>query len=184
MIKSVVTLNEAAKVLSGLKVLGKRIDDMYRLVDPEQHAFLHRVRDTLREKYPLFNALSTLEETFFHGRSIVFNRATPRHRDRSDPKENMTPIVTSGPYKSGKIHFEDLGLTCAYNSGTLVMVRGSLLLHSVQFEGGQRMAVVHFMHSYMINEAGLGRPPMTDVVTPIKAAEKAAAEKAAKKSST
>lgn len=139
---------------------------MYRIIDPEQHAFLVDVREALKETYPSYKALSTLDPTIFHGRSCIFNRQTPQHIDRKDPKRNLTPILTFGEYDRGVLHVPHLGLELDYGPGTLVMLRGGLLAHGVTYDGGQRISIAHFMHDYMLQEAGLGEPPLARVKDP------------------
>ncbi|EJD32269.1 hypothetical protein AURDEDRAFT_44940, partial [Auricularia subglabra TFB-10046 SS5] len=85
--------------------------------------------------------------TFFHGRSIIFNRETPEHSDRLDPKPAWTPVVTLGDYTSGTLHVA--GLEIDYLPGTIVFLRGGILKHSVSFSGGQRVAIAHFTHREM-----------------------------------
>ncbi|KZV78880.1 hypothetical protein EXIGLDRAFT_588393, partial [Exidia glandulosa HHB12029] len=80
----------------------------------------------------------------FHGRSIIYNRETPLHNDRLDMKFAWTPLITVGKYTKGTIRV--LNLAIDYNPGALVFIRGGTLKHSVTFEGGQRVAIAHFMH--------------------------------------
>ncbi|EJD35677.1 hypothetical protein AURDEDRAFT_43138, partial [Auricularia subglabra TFB-10046 SS5] len=82
----------------------------------------------------------------FHGRSLIYNRATPLHADRRDPKQNLTPILTVGDYSTGTLYIPELGLEIAYEPGTLVLLRGGLLKHRVEFNGGQRIGIAHFLH--------------------------------------
>lgn len=165
-IKSVKNLHQATDLLNQLRVVGARIDDMYRTIDPEQHAFLVRVRERLEDAHPPYKALGTLDPTIFHGRSCIFNRQTPEHRDRKDPKRNLTPILTFGEYDWGVLRVRELGLDVDYGPGTLVMLRGGLLTHGVTYDGGQRVSIAHFMHDYMLREAGLGEPPLTRAKDP------------------
>ncbi|EJD40572.1 hypothetical protein AURDEDRAFT_22506, partial [Auricularia subglabra TFB-10046 SS5] len=80
----------------------------------------------------------------FHGRSIIFNRETGEHTDRRDPKLAWTPVITLGRYTRGKLRV--LGKEIDYLPGTLAILRGGILKHSVTFSGGQRVAIAHFMH--------------------------------------
>ncbi|KZV79611.1 hypothetical protein EXIGLDRAFT_578892, partial [Exidia glandulosa HHB12029] len=80
----------------------------------------------------------------FHGRSLIYNRETPTHNDRRDMKFAWTPLLTLGRYTTGKLRVLDLEID--YKPGALVLIRGGTLKHSVTFEGGQRVAIAHFMH--------------------------------------
>ncbi|KZV93451.1 hypothetical protein EXIGLDRAFT_576784, partial [Exidia glandulosa HHB12029] len=87
--------------------------------------------------------------TVFHGRSLIYNRATPPHVDKKDPPQNLTPVLTLGEYDDGWLHVPELGLDIEYLPGTLVMLRGGLFAHGVTYKGGQRVSIAHFMHEYM-----------------------------------
>ncbi|EJD35532.1 hypothetical protein AURDEDRAFT_42786, partial [Auricularia subglabra TFB-10046 SS5] len=82
--------------------------------------------------------------TFFHGRSIIWNRATPEHEDQKDMKLAWTPLITVGEYTRGTLHV--CGMEIDYLPGSLVFLRGGILKHRVSFDGGQRVAIAHFMH--------------------------------------
>lgn len=153
-------------LLHKLRFVGERIDDMYRKIDPEQHKFLVDLRDKLIEKHASYRMFSTLDPTIFHGRSLIYNRSTPVHRDSRDPKANLTPIVTVGSYVWGRLSLPDLGLVMSYNPGTLVMLRGSLLAHGVEYGGGQRISIAHFLHNSMLRDVQAGPPPLTAAKAP------------------
>ena len=165
-IKNVVNLNLALDLLRKMKIVTQRIDNMYNWNDPEQHKFLSAACEEFRKKYALYQCLAAIDPSFFHGRSIIYNRATPLHADRQDPKQNLTPVLTLGKYTSGTLYVPELGLQVDYAPGTLVMLRGGLLKHSVSYEGGQRISIAHFLHQYMLNELDECIPPLSAVTAP------------------
>lgn len=165
-IKNVLNLNAAMGLLKWMSIVGQRIDNLYKTMDPQQHAFLVDVRTKLKEKYPAYEALGSIDPTVFHGRSLIYNRSTPLHTDRKDPKPNLTPVLTLGEYTLGILTIPSLGLKVDYGPGTLVMLRGGFLPHEVTYHGGQRVSIAHFMHAYMLKEAGIGAPPLTAAQNP------------------
>ena len=46
------------------------------------------------------------------------------------------------------------------------MLRGGLLAHGVNYDGGQRISIAHFMHAYTLAELGLAGPPLNSTVPP------------------
>lgn len=151
MLRSVKRFEESVKLLQGLYVASARLDDMFALLDPEQHAFFSRVSEDLKQKFASYELLAQWDPTFFHGRSLIFNRETAEHVDRLDTKLGWTPLINVGTHTEGKLRVVDLDID--YLPGTLVFIRGGILPHSVTFSGGQRIAIAHFMHKDVINTA-------------------------------
>lgn len=161
MFTKVINFNKSLELLSSLRVVSKRIDHFIRLLDPQQHAIFTLARDTLCAQNAGYKLLSTLDSSFFHGRSIIYNRETPEHRDRRDMKLAWTPLVTTGEYERGVLRVLDLDIE--YMPGTLVLLRGGILKHRVTFSGGQRVAIAHFMHQNVLADAGVTSLPLTPV---------------------
>lgn len=165
-IRNVWNLNAATELLDKLSIIGQRIDDMYKQIDPKQHEFLVNVKEKLENKYATFKMLSALDPTIFHGRSLIYNRETQEHTDSRDPKSVLTPILTFGGYYWGTLHIPQLGLDVDYGPRTLVMLRGGELAHGVSYGGGQRISIAHFLHAYTLKELGLEGPPLNSTVPP------------------
>lgn len=142
---------QSVKLLEGLYVASARLDDMFAQLDPEQHRFFWRVSEELKQKFSSYEMLTRWDPTFFHGRSLIFNRETAEHVDRLDTKLGWTPLINVGSHTEGKLRVVDLDID--YLPGTLVFIRGGILPHSVTFSGGQRIAIAHFMHKDVINTA-------------------------------
>lgn len=149
------------KLLQGLYVASARLDDMFALLDPEQHAFFSRVSEDLKQKFASYELLAQWDPTFFHGRSLIFNRETAEHVDRLDTKLGWTPLINVGTHTEGKLRVVDLDID--YLPGTLVFIRGGILPHSVTFSGGQRIAVAHFMHKDVVNTVDASPLPISSL---------------------
>jgi len=137
-------------------LVSSRIQHVYQLLDPGQHDELSQFDAAFRQDNTVYRVLSTDDPSFFHGRSVIFNRATRLHTDNRDPKPNLTPVLTLGTYETGTMSLPTLNMRFPYNPGTLAMVRGAIIPHEVSFDGGQRVAIAHFMHQTILS--GASRP--------------------------
>lgn len=139
-------------------MLSARLDHLFSVLDPAQHQHFSRASSKLKESNILYRLLSQDDPSFFHGRSIVYNRETEEHVDGKDKKMAWIPILTVGPYDNGTLRV--LGRDIEFLPGTLVYMRGAVLPHKVKFSGGQRIALVHFMHSDVVDEVCPGPLPI------------------------
>ncbi|EJD41018.1 hypothetical protein AURDEDRAFT_47110, partial [Auricularia subglabra TFB-10046 SS5] len=94
----------------------------------------------------------------FHGRSLIFNRATPWHTDKRDKKFAWTPVLTTGKYTSGT--FKVLNYDIEYLPGTLILLRGAVFPHEVSYSGGPRVCIAHFTHEYVVNRTEVRALPL------------------------
>ncbi|KZV77937.1 hypothetical protein EXIGLDRAFT_784545, partial [Exidia glandulosa HHB12029] len=106
--KTVENLNASISLLRDLRIVTQRIDNFIMQLDPTQHAALTQANDDLRQKYPAYDFLSAASGSYFHGRSLIYNRETPEHNDRRDMKFAWTPLLTLGKYTEGWIRVLDL----------------------------------------------------------------------------
>lgn len=161
MLDKITNLQASIELLGRLRIVTERIDDLLKRLDPKQHKIFSEAKTKLRELNPAYTLLSEIDGGFFHGRSIIYNRATRSHRDRRDMKFAWTPLLTLGTYTSGWLRI--LNLDIPYLPGTLVLLRGGALHHSVTFSGGQRIALAHFMHQNVLSDVGVEKLPLTPV---------------------
>jgi hypothetical protein len=147
-------------LLSEQRILGRRMHDFYKRLDPKQFNHLETARTKLKEKYAAYEAFKKLDPTFFTGRAWIWNRQTPRHIDKRDSPATFTPCVSIGHYTKGIFKVDCLNVWVNYPPGVLVYVRGGLLEHEVLYEGGQRVADVHFIHQSMLDDVEMGQVPL------------------------
>lgn len=162
-LKSATAFKLSMGCLRDLAFTGGAIDDLLSKIDPAAHATLHEARKRLKTANPAYEVITTLDKTYLHGRSLIFNRATRGHLDTRDPAEILTPILVVGKFvEGGELRIEKLGLTMSYLPGTLIIIRGSVLPHEVAvFSGGKRISIAHFVHNSLLVQVGITEIPMT-----------------------
>ncbi|EJD33404.1 hypothetical protein AURDEDRAFT_177513 [Auricularia subglabra TFB-10046 SS5] len=139
------------------------LDHVLSKLDAAAYAVLHEGRARLIAENAAYAAVTSLDPTYMHGRSISFNRATRNHEDVRDPPEAWTPILVLGKFKrGGKLIIQKLGLSMSYFPGTLIFVRGAVLPHEVDFfYGGQRISIAHFVHKAILRQVGITEIPIS-----------------------
>ncbi|EJD45385.1 hypothetical protein AURDEDRAFT_165601 [Auricularia subglabra TFB-10046 SS5] len=162
-LKTGASFRTAMGCIRDLAFVSSLIDDVLRKLDPAAYDVLREGRHKLRRHNPAYAAISSLDPTYLHGRSISFNRATPDHEDCRDPPEVLTPLLVVGKFKTGgELVIEKLGLRMSYLPGTLIFIRGAVLPHQVKvFSGGQRISIAHFVHKAVLAQVGITEIPLT-----------------------
>ena len=163
MLDSIPKFNASVKLLRQLRLTSWRLDHCFQRLDSTQHALFTKAAAELKARYPAYGSVADADPSFFHGRSLIFNRATPEHTDRKDMKLAWTPLITVGPYTEGTLHV--VGKEIPYLSRTLVFLRGGILKHRVSFSGGQRVSIAHFMHKEQLKEVGVMAVPLVHYQT-------------------
>jgi len=143
-------LNASLDLLKDLARLSARIEHLCFLVDGEWYVKMKHFDERLRRRNNAYDTLKSNEPSIFHGRSVIFNRATDVHKDMNDPYANLTPLVTLGTYTEGHLVCPEIGVSLAYRPGTVTLVRGGMIAHGVRYTGGQRVCVAHFQHRTML----------------------------------
>lgn len=156
--KTNATFAKSMELLDDMRMLSARIDHLFSILDPGQHQHFNRVSAKLKESNVIYKILSQLDPTFFHGRSIVYNRETEEHVDNKSKKMAWIPILTLGKYSKGTLTV--LGRDIDYLPGTLVCIRGAVLPHRSAFSGGQSIELVHHMHSDLVDDVSPGPLPI------------------------
>jgi hypothetical protein len=101
----------------------------------------------------------SLWRSVFSGIGVIVNRKTPRHRDSGGCTQWYDLLVSAGTHESSTINVPELGATFSYSPGTIFMVCGKLLSHSVdRWEGGECICVAHFMRNMLHERLGIHRP--------------------------
>ena len=165
-IKNVLSLNASTELLHRLCITTLRVDDMYYQIDPGQYAVLLELKQRMNRGNPTCRMFSVLDDSIFHGKSIIYNRETALHADSKDPKSVLTPILTLGKYTWGRLDIPVLGMSVSYDRRTLVLLRGAELPHAVRYGGGFRISVANFLHGYTLKEYGLEGPPVFSMSPP------------------
>lgn len=108
------------------------------------------------ERYAHVRSRASIDPSSFQGRSVIYNRQTPNHVDRRDPRLAWTPLFTLGSFKGGNLRVRKLGLRMWYGPGACVFIRGAMFAHEIEsFDGGQRISIAHFCHDSVWKDAGV-----------------------------
>jgi hypothetical protein len=67
--------------------------------------------------------------------SLMSNRDSPLHRDRSGEFSTMDMLLTVGNYTNGRFHVPGLGYEFMYTTGTVIGVVGRVLMHGATASG-------------------------------------------------
>lgn len=137
------------ELLHDIRMLSARLDHLLSVLDPGQHEHFCHVSALLKEINIIYKTLSSVDSSFFHGRSIIYNKDMKEHLEK-DKKMAWIPILSVGRYTTGT--FKVLGRDIDYRPGTLVCIRGAVLPHEIESSGGQRIDLVHVMQSDIVDE--------------------------------
>lgn len=101
------------------------------------------------EKYcqmPSIAPLATKWVSLFHGISVISNRITPPHIDRSGSWSWFDQLISFGSYDYAVLKLDELGLSLDYRSGTVVQFSGNLLTHEVgEWDHGDRICFAYLV---------------------------------------
>jgi hypothetical protein len=136
-----------------MSLVSERINETLLCIDPDAHASHKELAVKLSQAHPHIRARASIDPILFQGRSIIFNRQTPNHIDRKDPKLAWNPLTTAGTFVGGRLRIRRLGLRMWFGGGACAFVRGGILQHEIEeFEGGQRISIAHFCHNSLWKE--------------------------------
>ncbi|TFK64804.1 hypothetical protein BDN72DRAFT_774126 [Pluteus cervinus] len=150
----------AANVVKAANHLSHMINRALELIDEDQYKALMDLQQRCVEKYAHVEALNAIDPLVYEGRAIMFNRQTPAHVDKQDPKRSWATMITLGDFTAGgNLRIERLNLTIRYLPRDVVILRGRLLQHEVQaWSGGRRISIAHFTHESLWKEFGMTCP--------------------------
>jgi len=147
-LQSCANYSACAKLVDEIALLSERLNEALKCLDPEAYRSHLALAEKLRDIHPHARARATIDPLLFQGRSVIFNRQTPNHVDRKDPKLGWNPLTTAGGYTEGRLRIRRLGLRMWFGGGACVFLRGAILHHEIEpFDGGQRISIAHFCHS-------------------------------------
>jgi hypothetical protein len=95
----------------------------------------------------------------FSGIGVISNRKTLKHRDSGGCPPWYDLLVSAGTHQSANVTISEMGATFSYSPGTVFMVCGKLLSHSIdEWVGGERICVAHYMRDMVHERLGVRRP--------------------------
>ena len=132
------------------------MNHILELLDSEAFKCYTTAHKRLCKRFRWLEALAAVDPTLFHGRSFIFNRATPRHLDAKDVPEGWAVLLSVGDYEGGELYLPHLGMIVPFLPGTAIFIRGGILPHEIlAFSNGQRISVAHFVHDNVFNHVGV-----------------------------
>ena len=82
----------------------------------------------------------------FSGISVITNRITPKHLDTGGDSTGYDLLLSCGTHRKAYLHLDDVKARLSYSPGTVDMVCGRILNHSLpDWSGGERICVAHWM---------------------------------------
>jgi hypothetical protein len=88
----------------------------------------------------------------FSGMTVIGNRCTPPHRDRSSRSGWYDLLFSCGTDKECYLDLPDIGAKVRYYPGDACFLTGSALQHAVRdWEDGNRVAYAHY-HRFLVAE--------------------------------
>ena len=91
----------------------------------------------------------------FNGVSVICNRLTPEHRDAQSRHHWYDLVMSLGPYRNSNFELPELGISLAYNPGTVIGLSGKMLEHAVPCFDGERVCYTYFMRDNVHEWAGV-----------------------------
>ena len=102
---------------------------------------------------------TALWPSVFSGIGVISNRVTPRHRDDNAWYTWYDLLASLGTHQEAQINIEELGASFSYRPGTVFLVCGKLLGHSVdKWEGGEQICMAHYMRDMLHERLQVHRP--------------------------
>ena len=130
--------------------------DLYRAGREAWHA-LATNPNLVKESDELMGILPRYRSPFT-AYSVISNRKTPVHRDNYSRAEWFNLLATVGKYVGGKMRLPGLGITLAYEAGTVVNICGLLIRHGVDEVEGNRVCIAHFMREKVHQRLNVNPP--------------------------
>src|SRR5258708_5037371 len=83
--------------------------------------------------------------SIFSGISVISNRSTPLHQDRSSRSNWYNMLVTLGRYRKCNLKLPGLRVSLEYGPGMVLGISGSVLEHAAPSFKGDRVCYAYFM---------------------------------------
>ncbi|KAI0070516.1 hypothetical protein K474DRAFT_1631723 [Panus rudis PR-1116 ss-1] len=131
-----------------MKEAGAIISGILRIIHPEQYRMAYEMRsELLRQDH----VASTLRRWpyIFSALSLISNRETPLHRDRSGRHEWYDILISVGNYARAEFQLSSLGFRTDNTPGTLLAFSGSAIRHGAGEADGDRACYALYMRAEM-----------------------------------
>lgn len=139
---------------------------IFKLLEPEMFAEYVAIVEQVRNfnKFAHFETRNSQEP--FAMRALLVNLMTNEHKDHGDWQCGLAGLTVSGSFQGGDLLLRDLGIQVECRPGSVQLLRGRELRHSITRYSGRRFVVVHTNHEavrrWARRQLGL---PITDIGT-------------------
>ncbi|KAK7016253.1 hypothetical protein R3P38DRAFT_3203035 [Favolaschia claudopus] len=120
------------QLIAQLRLISHRVNCLIDEIDQTHSAQLQELHASACKRYRFYDILGTKDPLYMEGCELMYNRQTPLHADKSDPKNGWAVLVVVGPFTGGDLFIPCLNLQMRYTHGTMIMVRGKLLPHEIR----------------------------------------------------
>ncbi|KAH8744003.1 hypothetical protein F5883DRAFT_655439 [Diaporthe sp. PMI_573] len=149
-----------------LGVCTEAVSFFFRLLEPDLFEEYQSIVEQIRK----FNSFAHFEtrkvQEPFAMRALLVNLMTNERKDHGDWQCGLAGLTLSGSFEGGDILLRDLGLQISCPPGSVQLLRGRELRHSITKYSGRRFVVVHTNHEavrrWARRQLGL---PITDIGT-------------------
>lgn len=95
----------------------------------------------------------------FSGLAVITNRITPEHCDSGGCASWYDLLLSAGEHQRAYLNLVDIGANLSYNPGTVDLICGKVLAHSVlDWEGGERICIAAFMRDMIHHRLNVYNP--------------------------
>jgi hypothetical protein len=124
------------------------------LIHPDLFASSSAVQEELK-KDPLTAEQALHWESAFTCISVISNRISKGHRDRSGDPAWYDFLLSLGNYSNATLDFEELGVQLMYNPGTAVALCANVFKHGVNdWQRGDRLCYAFFNKKAILERFG------------------------------
>ncbi|KAG8706273.1 hypothetical protein FRC08_001166, partial [Ceratobasidium sp. 394] len=129
-----------------------KLNHIIELVNPDLYARLQDLRTGLQDHPSCFRYLP-FWASIFPGHSFICNRKNGSHIDGNDIQCGFEAILAGGRFTGGHLRLDDLDVRLRLSLGTLLLLDGTSLQHSVEpWSGPQQFSHTLFAHRSLFLE--------------------------------
>ncbi|KAK7001023.1 hypothetical protein R3P38DRAFT_3217788 [Favolaschia claudopus] len=141
MLKTGTGFAASLNLVGQLRLVSHRVNCLLEAIDPTHAQQLRDVHSAASKRYRFYDILGTKDPLYMEGRELMYNRQTPLHADKSDPKAGWAVLVVVGPFTGGDLFIPCLNLQMVYTHGTIIMLTDSHDFFSSAFSKTHRTSV-------------------------------------------
>lgn len=132
-----------------------KVNHILSLVHPQLHSVLSDLRTAL-VNHPSCEKFLSIWASLFPGHSLICNRTTGEHIDKSGIRRGFEAILAHGEFSGGELFLKDLNVQISLLPGTLILLDGTSQRHRIlPWSGPQRYSNALFVHRSVLAELNI-----------------------------